>query len=54
MKLEAFIDKVTELANDSEIKKQLEKGLKIQLTISKDKANIVALKPKTTRQQSKN
>ena len=52
MNVETFIDKVMEIATDSEIERELEKGLKIQFTIGREKTKIVALKPKITREHS--
>lgn len=47
MNLETFINRVVEIANDSEIRKELEKGLKIRFTIDKEHTDIVVLKPQS-------
>ena len=47
MNLEEFLDKVAELAKDDEIRKEFEKGLKIQFTVDKEKVKVVALRPKS-------
>jgi hypothetical protein len=47
MNLETFIEKVMEIVNDSGIRKELENGLRIKLTIDKERTDIVALRPKS-------
>jgi len=46
MNLEGFLDKVAELAKDDEIRREFEKGLKIQFTVDKEKVKVVALRPR--------
>ena len=46
MNIEGFIKKVIEASNDSEIKKEFQKGLQIQFAIDKTETNIIALLPK--------
>jgi hypothetical protein len=46
MSVESFIEKVVEASNDSEIRKEFQKGLQIQFTIDKAETNIIALIPK--------
>jgi hypothetical protein len=48
MNVETFINKVGEIASDSEFREELERGLKIQLTIDKEHTDIVVLKPTST------
>ena len=51
MKLEDVIHRVMELLQDSEIRKELDKGLKIQLTIGKGKTKVIALRPEAVRKR---
>lgn len=53
MNLEAFINRVIEITNDSEIRTQLEKGLKVQFNIGKEKTKVVALRPKSEPEQKR-
>jgi hypothetical protein len=48
MNVETFINKVGEIASDSEFREELERGLKIQFTIDKEHTDIVVLKPTST------
>jgi hypothetical protein len=45
MNVETFINKVAEIASDSEFREELERGLKIQFTIDKEHTDVVVLKP---------
>jgi len=47
MKLEEFLDKIAELAKDDEIRREFEKGMKIQFTLDKEEVKVVALRPKS-------
>jgi len=47
MNIETFIEKVMQLTYDAGIRKELENGLKIKLTIDKERTDIVALKPRS-------
>jgi len=53
MNLEAFINRVIEITNDSEIRTQLERGLKVQFNIGKEKTKVVALRPKSGLRQER-
>ena len=47
MNVETFIEKIVQLTHEAGIKKELENGLKIKLTIDKERTDIVALRPKS-------
>jgi hypothetical protein len=47
MNIEMFIEKIVQLTRDTEIRKELENGLKIKFTIDKERTDIVALRPRS-------
>jgi len=53
MNLENFIENVIKLTQDIEIRQELEKGLKIQITIGKEKINFIVLRPEIVQKEDK-